>query len=438
MNSFSDFDSIDEKIDYNKVNSIIENERKKSIQLLKKAIGKRENNINSIGIKKKCTGCRMCEQICPKGAIMFIENKEGFLEPLIDKEKCINCGLCLKRCPQQNDDVNQNFPIKCYAAKNKNKIELINGSSGSIFAIIADYVLGSNGEVYGAAFQKDLKVQTVMIDNKEKLNELMGSKYIQSDTNSTFKQVKLSLDKNVLVLYVGTPCQIAGLKSFLSKEYKNLIAIDLVCHGVPSNKLFQKYIQSIQKKYNSKIEQYYFRNKEKNGWGLNIKIKFENGKTKYSKANLDPYFKTFLEGKTYREVCYNCKYANLNRIGDITLADYWGIEKEHPDFDSNLGVSAVLINSQKGKDIFKNIKNNLFTKETNISKIIKENRNLTMPTRRPNIRSQIYTNIDNMDFKEYASKNLKFKKSLKDILKNMVPFKVKNIIKKIIIYGGKK
>lgn len=438
MNSFSDFDSINEKINYDKVNSIIENERRKSIQLLKKAIGKMENNINSIGIKKKCTGCRMCEQICPKGAIKISENKEGFLEPIVDKKKCINCGLCLRRCPQHNDIINRNVPIKCYAAKNKNKIELINGSSGSIFAIIANYVLESNGEVYGATFQKDLKVKTTMANDKEKLNELMGSKYIQSDTNSTFKQVKLSLEKNVLVLYVGTPCQIAGLKSFLNKEYENLITIDLVCHGVPSNKLFQKYIQSIEKKFNSKIEQYYFRNKEKNGWGLNIKIKFENGKTKYSKANLDPYFKTFLDGKTYREVCYNCKYANLNRVGDITLADFWGIEKEHPDFNSDLGASAVLINSKKGKDIFEEVRNNLFTKETNISKIIKENRNLTMPTRRPNIRSQIYTNIDNMDFKEYVSKNLNYKKNVKDILKNMVPFKVKNIIKKIVIYGGKK
>ena len=164
---------------------------------------------------------------------------------------------------------------------------------------------------------------------------------------------------------------------------KKLITIDLVCHGVPSEKLFKKYIESIEKKYKSKVKNYYFRNKEKNGWGLNTKIILENGKKLYLSANLDAYYKSFLEGKTYREACYNCKYANTSRVGDITLADFWGIRKEHPDFNTNLGVSAILVNTKKGIEIFNELESKIEFIETSIDKISNENKNLIRPTKRP-------------------------------------------------------
>lgn len=314
---------------------------------------------------------------------------------------------------------------------------MIKGSSGSIFVILANYVLNNKGIVYGTAFNDKYETNIVKVTQKENLDKLMGSKYIQSNTQHTYSQVKEDLQNGKLVFYVGTPCQIAGLKSYLNKEYNNLLTADLVCHGVPSQKLFKKYIESIEDKYKSKIKQYYFRNKEKNGWGLNIKILLENGKIIYKNANLDSFYKSFLEGKTYREVCYNCRYTNLNREGDFTLADYWGIQREHPDFNSNLGTSAILINTKKGEEIFNNINSNIYYVETKIEKIIKENKNLIRPTNRPNIRGNIYYNLDKMSFKKYEKKELKFRARLIDKIKSLIPYKLKKTIKKVVL-GGKK
>lgn len=430
LKDFSDFESIEKDIDYDKVNEIIKREREKSINLLKQAIGKMENNITSIGIHKNCTGCRMCEQVCPKGAIEIKENEEGFMEPVINKEKCINCGICLKRCPQANK-IEKNEPIKCYAAKNKNIDDLKKGSSGSIFKILAEHVIKDAGTVYGAAFNENMDLNTIRVENINEIEKLMGSKYVQCNTNNTFTLVKKDLEDGKKVLYAGTPCQIAGLKSYLNKEYDNLLTVDLICHGVPSPKLFRKYIKNLEKKNRSKVKQYYFKNKEKNGWGSNGKVIFNNGKEKYISSTLDQYYKAFLESKISREACYNCKYANTSRIGDITLGDYWGIQRQHPEFYTDLGVSAVLINTKKGLEAFNCIKNDIEYIESQIEKISKENMNLIRPVDRKKIRNDVYKDIDTMEFNEYAKKRLKIKKRPKDIVKNMVPYKIKKILKKV-------
>lgn len=364
----------------------------------------------------------------------MIKNNEGFIEPKIDEKKCVNCGICLKKCPQ-NNEIKRNEVIKCYAAKNNNKLELREGSSGSIFKIIADYILDNEGIVYGVTFNNSMEANTIRIEKKEDVWKLMGSKYVQSNTNTTYYLAKKDLEKGKNVLFTGTPCQIAGLKSYLNKEYDSLITIDLVCHGVPSPKLFKKYIKSIEEKNKSKVKEYYFRNKEKNGWGLNSKILFENGKTRYVSANLDPYYKSFLEAKTYREVCYNCKYANTKRVGDITLADYWGIEREHPKFYNELGVSAILINTEKGKVIYEKIKAKIDCIDTDIEKIKKKNKNLIEPSNRTQLRDVIYKNIDNSSFEKYVKKSLKFKKEGKDILKSIIPHSIKKIVKKALNGG---
>lgn len=384
----------------------------------------------SILDKKNCTGCRMCEQICPVNAIEMVENKEGFLEPKVIEEKCINCGLCAKRCPQLNNIHEKEEKAKAYAAKNRNLSELKQSSSGGLFSIFANYIIENNGAVYGCAFNKEFKAEHIRVDNKEDLNKLRGSKYVQSNTKNTFKQVKEDLQNNQLVLYTGTPCQIAGLKSFLGKDYDNLLTIDLICHGVPSQKLFSKYLEFLESKYKSKILEYEFRSKEKNTWGLNLKIRFENGKVKYIPARLDPYYKSFLNGDTYRESCYNCKYASINRIGDITLADYWGIEKEHPDFYDEKGVSAIIVSSKKGQEFFEKIKNNIDFIESTIEKLMNKNDNLKFSTERNNIRDEVYSNLDEKDFGKYMKEDLKFKKDKKEIVKNFIPVGIKRILKR--------
>lgn len=432
LTEYDDFSFINKTINFSECNTIIENERKRSIELLKKAIiGENNNIIDLLNKHYKCTGCRMCAQICPLNAIDMKENEEGFLEPIINKEKCIKCGLCFKRCPQLNEikiGEKVNSP-KAFAVKNKNLEEQKKSSSGGIFSVLAKYVLENNGVVYGASFDEKFKLEHIRIDKKEDLYKLRGSKYLQSNTKNTFELAKKDLNNGVKVLYVGTPCQIAGLKNYLGKDYEDLLLVDLVCHGVPSQKLFDKYLTWLKEKNNSSIIEYEFRNKEKNSWGLNLKVKFESGKERYIPANLDPYYKAFLNGSTYRECCYNCKYAKTERVGDITIADYWGIEKEHPKFYDKNGVSAVIINTNAGFRIFESIKSKIQYINTDIEKVKVKNKNLQGPTTRNNVRDEAYKDIDIKKFKKYSKQNLKFKKDIRDIIKNLIPKAVKNKIK---------
>lgn len=383
--------------------------------------------------KKSCTGCRMCEQICPVKAIKMVENNEGFIEPVVDNNKCINCGLCVKRCPQLNNILDENSrTIEVYAAKNKNIEEQKTSSSGGIFSVLSNYVLDKNGKVYGCTLDDNLNIKHIGISNKSELNKIKGSKYVQSNTENTFEEVKEDLKNNKFVLYSGTPCQIAGLKAFLGKEYNNLITVDLVCHGVPSPKLFKAYLKWLENKNDSKIKTYEFRNKEKNAWGLTAKIVFENGKIKYVKAETDPYYKTFLDSKTYREVCYNCKYANENRVGDITLADYWGIEKEHPEFYDENGVSAILINTIKGKEIFEKVRENIEVEKSTLEKVARKNGNLTHSSKRDVVRDNAYEQVNFLQFEKGMKKNLDFKVKSLDKIKSIIPHKVKVKIKKVL------
>lgn len=377
-------------------------------------------------ITNKCTGCGMCEKLCPKNAISLRENKEGFLEPFIDNKKCINCGLCKKRCPQNSDVELEKYKQKVYAVNSKNKEIIKNSSSGGIFGVIANYVLENGGLVCGAAYDDNLVVKHIFIDNTEKLTKIQESKYVQSNTLFTFSECKKYLENNKKVLYCGTPCQIAGLKKYLNKDYDNLITIDLICHGVTSPLLFKKYIDYLEKKYKDKIQEYHFRTKDKNGWSLENKIVFKN-KQIYNSCKLDKYYTAFLSGNYYREACYECKYANDRRIGDITIGDFWGIELFHKDFTNYKdGVSAVIINSKKGQQIFNSIKKNINYVESSIDKVKKKNHNLNMPTIRQNCRNDVYKNIHN---ENYIKKELKI--PFKNVLKSFIPSSIKDSIKSI-------
>lgn len=429
LKDYNDFSYIGENIDFENCNKILSDERERSLRLFKEAIVENTKNIDLNNKHYNCTGCRACEQICPSGAIKMKEDDEGFIIPKVDKTKCTNCGLCVKICPQLNILNIKNTNQQVIAAKSKNDEIRAKSSSGGIFSILANYVIENGGIVYGAKFDKDLNLIQKGVYDKKELDALRGSKYIQSDTLNTYKEVKQNLINKKMVLYVGTPCQIAGLKSFIGVEYDNLITIDLICHGVPSQKLFSKYIKWIENKEKSKVLSYEFRNKEKSGWGLTLKISFSDGKNKYINSNLDPYYKSFTESKTYRECCYSCKYANTNRVGDITIGDFWGIDKEIPEFYDDKGVSVIIINTNKGKEYFDKIGDNLLINNSTIEQVRKYNNNLNNPSQRNNIRNTSYLNLDNFNFEKYCKKNLLFKMEPKDMLKNMIPYKVKKILK---------
>jgi len=374
---------------------------------------------------KKCTGCRACEQKCNRNAIQMQNDAEGFLYPKTDNNLCNNCGLCEKICPMFRDDL-QNDILETFAAKNLNKEQLLRSASGGIFAVLAENILEQNGIVFGCAYDENLVVKHIGVENLNELYKLQSSKYVQSDTLNTYSKVKDFLEQSRKVLYSGTPCQIAGLRAFLGKDYENLVIVDLICEGVPSPKLFAKYIEWLGEKMGKKIIYYNFRSKERGGWSYDLKIKTKT-KTKYFKWHLDPYFRKFLPGETLRECCYSCKYACGRRAGDITLADYWGIQQVHPDFFSRDGISAVLVNTQKGKNLFESIKNKVECIQSTFENVAKRQPLLRGPVERPMARNSTYINIEESFFKITLLMRLK---SLIQDMKSLIPERIKKYLKK--------
>lgn len=393
---------------------------------------------------KICTACGACVNICPKHAIQMKEDEYGFLYPSIDEEKCINCRLCEKVC-QNIDALSKNSPSKTLALQSKDYTLSQKSSSGGMFAQIAKYVLSKNGIVFGCAMEKNqdnFEIKHIYIDNEKDLYKLQGSKYVQSDIKNTYREAKQFLEQNRLVIYSGTPCQIAGLKSFLQKEYSNLICIDLSCEGVPSQKLFNDYIKFLEKeKFFPEIIDFKFRNKQKFGWstqGFTILCKDKKNKLKEKTIFqlTSSYFNLFINGGIHRESCYNCQFTGLNRLSDVTIADCWGIEFEYPNLlknslTKNRGISLVLINTQKGEEILEKIKENLVIENIDITKLKKYNGPLRYPIKLNDTSRKYLSVYEKFGYKEMDKlfkKNLGWKYFYYKI-KEHTPKFVKNIIK---------
>ena len=374
-----------------------------------------------------CTGCRACEQLCAHHAISMAPDKEGFMTACIDEDKCVDCGLCRKRCPQ-NQLVEKSSPQLSMAVRDKDDAELKASASGGAFAAVAKVILAHGGMVVGAAYNDDLTVSHIVVESAEDLPLLQSSKYVQSNTEATYRQVKEVLKQGREVLYSGTPCQIGGLKSFLRRDYDQLYTIDLICHGVASPKLFAKYLVWLGGKMNGKIIGYDFRDKSC-GWGLDYMTKTKT-KTKTKPSTLDPYYFHFLKGTTYRECCYRCRYCSKERVGDITIGDYWGIEKEHPDFYSTKGVSCMLMNTAKGMKLWEMVSGEFYSLESTFEKVARANHNLSRPTDRSSLRDTIYHHIDDMEVNEYFATQLAIPFSVKARIKLLLPKWLKIWIKK--------
>lgn len=293
-----------------------------------------------------CTGCGACYNICPKKAITMQPNNEGFLYPVINEHDCIDCGLCLKSCAAYNPQYENSKEPECYAVWADDEIRM-KSSSGGAFTLLANYVLDQGGYVCGAAWDKDFNVEHKLINRKEDLHDLQGVKYIQSSTKKTFIEIKRILQKGKLVLFVGTPCQVAGLKAFLQKkDYKNLILVDLVCHGVPSPGIWQKHLK--EKTYGQKIKRIKFRNK-KYGWNQCLEIELNNGIIYRGVPPIDIFYETFFVLMNTRKSCGKCAFANISRQGDLTIGDAW---KCQASMNDNKGTSEILVNNEKGKNIY--------------------------------------------------------------------------------------
>lgn len=380
-----------------------------------------------MSLGKDCCGCNACEQLCPKKCITFAEDAEGFMYPHINESECIDCGVCVKHCPIMSKTSEDKTP-KVYAAKSLKRDEMFKSSSGGLFPIIAKEILSKGGVVFGCAYDENLTARHISIDDEKDLYRLQSSKYVQSDMSGVYSEVKAELKKDRFVLFSGTGCQTSGLKTFLGKDYPKLYTVDIVCHGVPSPRLFANYIDWMGKKLGGKITEYNFRSKEKRGWDLYYKAS-NSKKSKSDYGFFDPYYNAFLVGKNYRESCYNCKFANPQRTGDITLADYWGIQKIHPEFYDENGVSLVLVNSEKGEQLWQEIKGEITYIKSSYDKASVMNGNLVAPSERPDCRDSIYEGY-NGNFDEYIKTKLSYKINPKTKIKKMIPLSIKKLLKR--------
>lgn len=378
----------------------------------------------SLAESKLCTGCGACMNACTHEAIVMTEDHEGFLQPQINKNKCVECGLCEKKCPVLNP-----FSSDC---KNQKTYAVINyydrkvSSSGGAFSIFARYVLNRGGVVYGATMSKDMKVFHIRVTSVEELSKLRGSKYLQSCIGTTYKEAKEDLRKGRTVLYSGTPCQIAGLYKFLGHSYGDLlITIDLVCHGVPNQKLFDTYIDKlleshrIKKSEKNNIE---FRFRKFDSWSIIPAVKFPESKWQVLYQEDNAYMSAFFESLLYRECCYKCSYSNLNRVGTFTIADFWGIGRHGKSFKKNVssGVSLVLDNKGKMQDVISCTNELIYTEERSLEEAQAENWNLNYPVKRKIARNNAVADFlnENMSLQSFCVKyGLLEKKNLKYYLK---------------------
>jgi coenzyme F420-reducing hydrogenase beta subunit len=377
--------------------------------------------------KDKCTGCTACVNICPLNAITMKIDKEGFKYPEINKKKCTNCKICEKMCPIINKKINISIN-ECYAAYSNDKKNVETSSSGGIFNLIAKYIISENGIVIGAAFNDDNKLIHIPITCNEELYRIKGSKYIQSDLNNIFINIKENID-NRKVLFVGTPCQVGGLKAFLKKEYENLVCIDLICHGVPSPKLFEKYIKELENDYSNHVIGYEFRDKS-TGWeNYSNKIIFEN-KMKSCLAKKNEYMQLFLSDSTLRESCYNCNFKLGNKYSDITLGDFWGIKDVNIKMYNKLGVSAIIINSEKGKKLFNIIKKEITFDQCTLEDILKNNNSLKYSCNRPENRNYFYSDMYKNNILQLAKKYKKKQGIIKSIY-ILIKIAIKKVINRV-------
>jgi len=314
--------------------------------------------------KVDCCGCNACGDVCAHGAITFKTDNEGFWYPEVDMQKCIDCGLCEKVCPIINvkelkkNDLPESI---CYAAEHKNLEVVFDSTSGGLFSALADIMYKSGGYVGGAVFNEDFKsVRQFISNDKKDLPRLRSSKYLQSSLEGFYSQVKDLLKAGEKVLVCGSPCQMAALRAFLRKDYDNLIIADYICRGINSPKVWGKYIDSFEERYGSKVVYCKAKSKEYGWRNLTQKVILEDGRHMYETLDQSNFTQGYLRTNAYcRPSCYDCKFKGYPRIADITLADFWGIDKIDKKMEKNLGTSLVMINSKKGKLFFEDVKNKI-------------------------------------------------------------------------------
>lgn len=355
-----------------------------------------ERSVISVTKAGNCSGCGACEALCPKGAIRLEKNSEGFWTPGVDRNKCVNCGLCLKKCTSKNPVYKNNPDPKCYAMMASDEVRKVS-SSGGMFTVAAEHILEQGGYVCGAAYKEDYTVEHIIVHNKNDLSRLRGSKYMQSYAGGIFPDVKKLLQEGEIVLFTGMPCQVAGLYSYLGREYDTLYTMDLLCHGITSSKVFKKYHKDVlEDKELSRLE---FKEKEPWGWHAGVNAYFADG-TKYSKPlETDMFFIAYLKSIAKNTTCEKCVSNKLPRQGDLTIGDFWGIAKYDEDAYDKKGTSVVLVNNQRAELFFEQLRPMMkLAKEEPLAVAVRGNRIIQEPYRLHKNRELFFKHFDELDF----------------------------------------
>ena len=357
--------------------------------------------------KTKCTGCGACSNACPKRCIKMLPDEKGFLYPFVDRSLCIKCGLCEKVCPALNAKAFNGLKIAYASYCLEDNARLV-GSSGGLFGVLARETIRRGGIVIGASWNEDCKgVRHVAANDESELKALYSSKYLQSDAGESYKAVRSALEEGRYVLFSGTSCQVNALKLFLGKDYQNLLTIDVICHGVPSPKVWSDYVSQKEAEYGANVVHAAFRNK-RFGWQRSVLLLLLSDGREYCRLQSeDEYVRGFLANLYLRPSCYECKCKGEHVSSDITLGDFWGIERLMPGLNVDKGVSAVILNTDKGRSFFDGIKDKLFCGEVSYQDVVLGNPSLVRPCAKPK-KSDLF-------WKFYKSKGLDvaLKRSLK-------------------------
>lgn len=383
--------------------------------------------------KELCTGCNACFNVCPQNCIDMIDDGTGFRYPKINYDKCTSCKLCIRTCPSlQTPDKSDKWENpRIFAAWSLDAKIRLNSTSGGIFTELAKANLVSEGLVVGARYNQNHLVEHYMIDNIDALNKLRQSKYVQSDIGDIFKKIEKKLTENQIVSFCGTPCQVAGLINYLKKPYENLITFDFICLGINSPKAYLKYLAMLEKRYKSKVERVWFKNKTY-GWNrFSTRIDFENGKKYLRDRYKDLYMRGYIEENLYmRSCCVECKYKSFPRISDITLADFWGVGTINHKLDSDKGTSLVMINSEKGMNLFNSINDNIFCEESTLEAALPGNKAIFKSAIKNENSEQFLKMLDqhtfDESFKKFVSRS-KYKETKRVIYRKII--RIKRLIK---------
>ena len=353
--------------------------------------------------KEQCCGCSACESICPVHCIQMKVDEEGFSYPAPDPVQCIECGACVRVCPVENKKKSPDaaqYP-DAFAAINRDEETRRVSSSGGVFSLLAEQVLADGGVVFGAVWDEGCRsVYHTGIESAADLHRMQGSKYLQSEIRSSYCEVRDHLRNGRQVLFSGTPCQVAGLKAFLGAVYENLICVDLICHGAPSPKVWRQYLMSCEQNHGCAVGSVSLRSKI-TGWkGYSVELTFADGH-RQSARNIDDYFmKAFLADVCLRPACYACAFKGLERDSDLTLADFWGIERVVPELDDDRGTSLVLLHSEKGHRVFARAAQNMDLRQVDAANALQFNSAMTRSVSRPGERQGFFADLDTMPFAE--------------------------------------